>query len=104
MNLLEFLRSRAPYYSCMNCGDSMEGCHLRVLGRAGQTTLVQATCRHCNHTVLLQIQLSGSSISADLPLEQPPDPSADPITDDEMIDLHQQLAADSNLSDLFSRR
>jgi hypothetical protein len=106
MDLLELLRSQARRYRCAACGKSMADCDINILAQQGNRALVRVTCTSCNDENLLQIVFQGEgeadgdegAVPAAQPRRRRPTidegrPAvADPISSDELLDLHSFLA------------
>lgn len=98
MDLPELLRSQARRYRCAACGQNMADCGINVLAQQGNRALVRVTCASCNDENLLQIifQTEGDLTE----VEERPRPTidegrpavADPISADEMLELHRLLS------------
>ena len=111
MDLLELLRSQAKRYRCSACGKSMADCDINILAQQGNRALVRVTCTSCNDENLLQIvfQTEGEGEGDGEPegevaapaaqrrrrrtpeLDEGRPPIAEPITGDELLDLHTLL-------------
>src|SRR5437879_4719878 len=103
MTLFEFLRQRAREYECAKCSTSMGGCHFRIVARTRDSTLVEAKCAQCDTAILLHISYRSSDDDRSLRDEQQEAasiPEADPITVDELIDVHSALASAGSLAEL----
>src|SRR5215472_3070047 len=103
MDLLELLRFQARRYRCTACGENMADCGINVLAQQGNRALVRVTCTSCNDENLLQIVFKGED--EDVATEGEAVPAAqrrrrrptidegrpethEPISADEMLDLH----------------
>lgn len=110
MDLTELLRSQAKRYRCTACGVLMTDCGINVLAQQGNRALVRVTCASCQDENLLQIifqtegETEGEQLVRPEPLfneERPP--VADPISADELVDLHMFLRSfDSGLAELVT--
>jgi len=97
VDLPELLRSQAKRYRCARCGQNMAECGINVLAQQGNRALVRVTCTACSDENLLQIifQTEGEFTGS----EERPRPTIDegipqvpePITGDEMLQLHELL-------------
>ena len=98
MDLLELLRSQAKRYRCAACGENMAECGINVLAQQGNRALVRVTCSFCNDENLLQIIFQTDGEFADAAQEMRPSvldagmpEKVDPISGDELLDLHNFL-------------
>ena len=106
MDLLELLRFQARRYRCSACGENMADCGINVLAQQGNRALVRVTCASCNDENLLQIIFQTEAEVKNTPAidEGTPD-VADPITGDEMLELHSLLSShEGALTDLLVKR
>jgi len=106
MDLLELLRFQARRYRCSACGENMADCGINVLAQQGNRALVRVTCAACNDENLLQIIFQTEADEESRPLVDEGMPEvAEPITADEMLELHTVLAGhDGALTELFGKR
>ena len=94
MDLLELLRFQARRYRCSACGENMADCGINVLAQQGNRALVRVTCASCNDENLLQIIFQTEAEDSKVPAIDEGFPDvADPITGDEMLELHSILAS-----------
>src|SRR5258708_850555 len=99
MDLPELLRSQAKRYRCAACGENMAECGINVLAQQGNRALVRVTCSFCNDENLLQIifQTEGEFIDSreaarNALLDAGRPENLDPISGDEILDLHSMLS------------
>jgi formate dehydrogenase maturation protein FdhE len=106
MDLLELLRFQAKRYRCSACGENMADCGINVLAQQGNRALVRVTCASCNDENLLQIIFQTEAEEEKVPtIDEGLPQVADPISSDELLDLHAVLAGhEGPLTELFSRR
>ncbi len=106
MDLLELLRFQARRYRCSACGENMADCGINVLAQQGNRALVRVTCAACNDENLLQIIFQTEVEEERKPTIDEGIPHvAEPITSDEMLDLHSKLAShEGTLTELFAKR
>jgi hypothetical protein len=106
MDLLELLRFQARRYRCSACGENMADCGINVLAQQGNRALVRVTCASCNDENLLQIIFQADAEEDHRPTIDEGIPEVpDPISGDEMLDLHSVLAGhEGSLTELFSKR
>jgi len=104
MDLLELLRFQARRYRCSACGENMADCGINVLAQQGNRALVRVTCASCNDENLLQIIFQTEAGEEVAPLVDEGMPEiADPISSDELLDLHSLLAGhDGPLTELLA--
>ena len=95
MSIIEFIRDRARFYNCPVCGRSLKGCDVQVLSHEEERFHLQVTCAQCQVTFIVVLAIAGGavedieSIEADRATE--PVPAREPISVDEIIDLHLML-------------
>ena len=97
--ILEFLRSQARNYRCRVCGANHKSSHLRKVGSHDNKLVVQVTCSRCRDSFFLHVEFSGSIIGAveeiteveGLSPRDADDIEGDPLTMDEVLDVHEQL-------------
>ena len=88
----------------------MAECGINVLAQQGNRALVRVTCRSCNDENLLQIIFqteveAPEGAAAGGPAAEEPGRAADPITGDEILELHEILAGHAGpLTELLARR
>lgn len=90
MNIIEFIRDRARFYNCPVCGKSLKGCDVQVLSHEHERFHIQVTCAQCQVTFIVVLAIAGTAveeIEAVEPAEEAV-PEAEPISVDEIIDLH----------------
>lgn len=101
MDLTELLRSQAKRYRCAVCNTNMGDCGIKVITQQGNRALVKVTCTACHDENLLQIifQAEGDAVTEEQGERRVPTisegipPVPDPISPDELLELHQLLAA-----------
>ena len=86
MDIMGFLRQRAGDFRCPVCRRSLADCELRQLAHQGPHYTVQVTCRHCSMAFLVALEVQGGAEA------EVPDPERDPISAEELLDLHRRLA------------
>ncbi|MHB8589037.1 MAG: hypothetical protein ACYDA0_09320 [Candidatus Dormibacteraceae bacterium] len=95
MGIIEFIRDRARFYNCPVCGRSLKGCDVQVLSHEEERFHLQVTCAQCQVTFIVVLAIAGGAVEeiekvvADPELE--PVMAAEPITVDEIIDVHLYL-------------
>jgi len=107
MDLTEELRRQARRYRCSACNENMARCDIRVLERQESVALVQVTCASCKEESLFQIVFRTTDATPEpgrADIEGAAE-NADPITGDEMLDVHLALSRFSgSLKDLVTAR
>ncbi len=109
MDILPFLRQRAGDYTCPRCRYSLADCGVRILQQRGPLYTVQVTCRRCELSLLVQLEVREDAITPTAAAGEPGARSAGrrtarprrvalerpapPISADELLDVHQHLAA-----------
>ena len=103
MDILAFLRERAGAFRCPMCRRSLADCKLRQLDHEGPKYTVEVTCRNCELAFLVALELANSDV-----VEAERDgaaPRGDPISNDELLELHRALSRHSGLiTDLLQER
>jgi hypothetical protein len=94
MSIIEFIRDRARFYNCPVCGRSLKGCDVQVLSHEEERFHLQVTCAQCQVTFIVVLAIAGGAVEeidsvTPEPLEEPV--AVEPITVDEIIDLHLYL-------------
>lgn len=94
MSIIEFIRDRARFYNCPVCGRSLKGCEIQVLSHEEERFHLQVTCAQCQVTFIVVLAIAGggveeTEVAAELEVE--PVAQAEPISVDEILDLHLYL-------------
>ena len=98
MSIIEFIRDRARFYNCPVCGRSLKGCDVQVLSHEDERFHLQVTCAQCQVTFIVVLAIAGGAVEeiesatsqAIEPVEEPA-AAAEPISVDEILDLHLYL-------------
>src|SRR5947207_15653371 len=95
MSIIEFIRDRARFSGCPVCGRSLKGCDVQVLSDEDGRFHLQVTCAQCQVTFIVVLAIAGGAvdeIERALPdaIEEPV-AAAEPISVDEILDLHLYL-------------
>ena len=100
MNLIALIKERAKYYKCLACSQALSNCEVNVLSQNDNHCTVEVTCGNC-----------GVSFVAVLLLRRPKHPDGvpkdleEPISGDELLDVHRMLTQHSGrLDQLFRSR
>jgi hypothetical protein len=95
MSIIEFIRDRARFYNCPVCGRSLKGCDVQVLSHEEERFQLQVTCAQCQVTFIVVLAIAGGAVEEIEKVTPGPEPepvlAAEPITVDEIIDLHLYL-------------
>jgi hypothetical protein len=99
--ILDFLRSQARNYRCRVCGSNHKGSQLRKIGNHNNKLIVQVTCGRCRDSFFLHVEFAGNIVNAVEEVTRVAAPSprdtdeveGEPVTHDEVLDVHQRLAA-----------
>jgi hypothetical protein len=95
MSIIEFIRDRARFYNCPVCGRSLKGCDVQVLSHEEERFHLQVTCAQCQVTFIVVLAIAGGAVEgihAEIPeREVETVAAAEPISVDEIIDLHLYL-------------
>jgi hypothetical protein len=94
MSIIEFIRDRARFYNCPVCGRSLKGCEVQVLSHEEERFHLQVTCARCQVTFIVVLAIAGGAVeeietATPEPVAEPV--AVEPITVDEIIDLHLYL-------------
>jgi hypothetical protein len=95
MSIIEFIRDRARFYNCPVCGRSLKGCEVQVLSHEEERFHLQVTCAQCQVTFIVVLAIAGGAVEEIEKViperELEPVAVAEPITVDEILDLHLYL-------------
>jgi hypothetical protein len=95
MSIIEFIRDRARFYNCPVCGRSLKGCDVQVLSHEEERFHLQVTCAQCQVTFIVVLAIAGGAVEEiEKNIPEPaiePMVSAEPISVDEILDLHLYL-------------
>jgi phage replication-related protein YjqB (UPF0714/DUF867 family) len=94
MGIIEFIRDRARFYNCPVCGRSLKGCDIQVLSHEEERFHLQVTCAQCQVTFIVVLAIAGGGVEETelaTELEDEPVAQAEPISIDEILDLHLYL-------------
>jgi hypothetical protein len=94
MSIIEFIRDRARFYNCPVCGRSLKGCDVQVLSHEEERFHLQVTCAQCQVTFIVVLAIAGGAVEEIEKAIPEPDVepvAAEPITVDEILDLHLYL-------------
>jgi len=104
MGIIEFIRDRARFYNCPVCGRSLKGCDVQVLSHEEERFHLQVTCAQCQVTFIVVLAIAGGAVEEIEKAIPEPEPviAAEPITVDEILDLHLYLKTfQGTLTELF---
>ena len=93
MSIIEFIRDRARFYNCPVCGRSLKGCDVQVLSHEDERFQLQVTCAQCQVTFIVVLAIAGAAVEESETVEPTAAPvaKAEPISVDEILDLHLYL-------------
>jgi hypothetical protein len=100
MSIIEFIRDRARFYNCPVCGRSLKGCDIQVLSHEEERFHLQVTCAQCQVTFIVVLAIAGGgveevesmeAIEAPGALVTAQEPDLEPISVDEILDVHLYL-------------
>jgi hypothetical protein len=95
MSIIEFIRDRARFYNCPVCGRSLKGCDVQVLSHEEERFHLQVTCAQCQVTFIVVLAIAGGAVedveSIEAEADREPVAAREPISVDEIIDLHLML-------------
>jgi hypothetical protein len=109
MSIIEFIRDRARFYNCPVCGRSLKGCDVHVLSHEEERFHLQVTCAQCQVTFIVVLAIAGGAVEEIEKVipereEEPVAVAAEPITVDEILDLHLFLKGfQGSLSELIQQ-
>src|SRR5260370_8468648 len=104
MGIIEFIRDRARFYNCPVCGRSLKGCDVQVLSHEEERFHLQVTCAQCQVTFIVVLAIAGGAVEEIEKAIPEPEPviAAEPITVDEILDLHLYLKTfQGTITELF---
>jgi hypothetical protein len=108
MSIIEFIRDRARFYNCPVCGRSLKGCDIQVLSHEEERFHLQVTCAQCQVTFIVVLAVAGGavedvdSIEAPVSISAQREPDPEPISVDEILDVHLYLKSfQGTLTDLL---
>jgi hydrogenase maturation factor HypF (carbamoyltransferase family) len=91
VSIIDFIRDRARFYNCPVCGRSLKGCDVQVLSHEDERFHLQVTCAQCQVTFIVVLAIAGGAVDEiESPIAEPVEelPAAEPISIDEILDLH----------------
>ena len=104
MSIIDFVRDRARFYNCPVCGKSLKGCDIQVLSHEDERFHLQVTCAQCQVTFIVVLAIAGGAVEeiesveapaqtalVEAPLPDVDEPALEPITIDEILDVHLYL-------------
>src|SRR5437899_8483045 len=97
MSIIEFIRDRARFYNCPVCGRSLKGCDVQVLSHEEERFHLQVTCAQCQVTFIVVLAIAGGAVEEVQSVETRSEPASvvvpvrEPISVDEILDLHVYL-------------
>ncbi|HVB53277.1 MAG TPA: hypothetical protein VNF24_03670 [Candidatus Acidoferrales bacterium] len=98
MDILAFLREQAGAFRCPMCRRSLADCKLRQLDHEGQKYTVEVICRNCELAFVVALELASKdetetdSSERETELVVDSGGGADPISNDELLELHRTLS------------
>ena len=108
MSIIEFIRDRARFYNCPVCGRSLKGCDIQVLSHEEERFHLQVTCAQCQVTFIVVLAVAGGAVEEVESIEAPAsisaqqEPDLEPISVDEILDVHLYLKSfQGTLTDLL---
>jgi len=109
MSIIEFIRDRARFYNCPVCGRSLKGCDIQVLSHEEERFHLQVTCAQCQVTFIVVLAIAGGAVEEVESVETASalaaaehEPSPEPISVDEILDVHLYLKSfQGTLKDLL---
>ena len=89
MNLIALIKERAKYYKCLACSQALADCQVKLLNEADGHCTVEVTCANCGVSFVAVLLLKKAKHPDGLPKAA----EEDPISTDEMIDVHEYMKA-----------
>ena len=86
MNLIGLIKERARYYRCLSCSKALAGCDVALLSQSDAHCTVKVTCAHCQASFVAVLLFRRRPHPEGLPQT-----AQDPISGDEMLELHELL-------------
>jgi hypothetical protein len=86
MNLIALIKERAKYYKCLACSQALADCDVKLLNESPAHCTVEVTCGRCGVSfvaVLLKQRKHPDGL--------PKAAAGEPISGDELVEVHQQL-------------
>jgi hypothetical protein len=94
------------------CGSNHKGSHLRKIGNHNNKLVVQVTCARCRDSFFLHVEFAGTIANAVEEVTRVAAPSprdsddiaGEPLSSDELLEVHERLANfKGKLTDLLER-
>src|SRR5258708_34168118 len=104
MGIIEFTGYRARFYNCPVCGRSRKGWHVQVLRHEEGRFHLQVTCAQGQVPFIVVLAIAGGAVEEIEKAIPEPEPviAAEPITVDEILDLHLYLKTfQGTITELF---
>ena len=103
MDPLDHLLALPDGLRCTVCDQRVPATRIRTLARRDDLTFIEIDCEACSSSTL-GFLLAGQSDEPSSTLEPRPDREGNPITSDDVLDMHELLASwRGDLADLLSR-
>ena len=103
MDPLDHLLALPDGLRCTVCDQRVPATRIRTLAHRDDLTFIEIDCEACSSSTL-GFLLAGQTDEPAPALERRPDQAANPITSDDVLDMHELLASwRGDLADLLSR-
>ena len=103
MDPLDHLLALPDGLRCTVCDQRVPATRIRTLARRDDLTFIEIDCEACSSSTL-GFLLAGQTDEPSPTLEPGPAPEGEPITSDDVLDMHELLASwRGDLADLLSR-
>jgi hypothetical protein len=103
MDPLDHLLALPDGLRCTVCDERVPATRIRTLARREDLTFIEIDCDACASSTL-GFLLAGQTDEPSPALEPAPAPGSNPITSDDVLDMHELLASwRGDLADLLSR-
>jgi hypothetical protein len=103
MDPLDHLLELPDGLQCTVCDERVPATRIRILARRDDLTFIEIDCGACSSSTL-GFLLAGRTDEPPLATEPRPSSAGNPITSDDVLDMHELLASwRGDLADLLSR-
>jgi hypothetical protein len=101
VNLIALIKERAKDYKCLACSQVLAGCEVSLLNESDGHCTVEVTCANCSVSFVAVLLLRKGKHPDGLPEAA----RREPISGDELLDVHQHLEQfNGSLKDLVRWR
>ncbi len=86
VNLIALIKERAKYYKCLACSRALADCEVNLLTQSETHCTVEVTCARCGVSFVAVLLLKKRKHPEGVPRT-----ARDPISIDELLDIHLKL-------------